>query len=452
MDINAVFENSATVYEGSQLATRSELALFDVPQTDVSTLFSSDYVQHFPLHSVSDNFNPLEFVLSTGTTGYMDLSSSFLLVSCKVVQANGQSTLGTHEVAPSNLFAHAMFSGLEVYLNNVLVFDSNNNYAMTAYIQRLLSSSESDKSNRLRAEFWWPNDEVNKFTKTENDAGFMKRFTLTTSSKTFTMLTHLVANIFTQPRWFPSETEVRIVLWRSQPRFCLDSETTDTTGTCPCRYDITRAVFYTARKVVSPFIIKNHRKMLNANNTMKYPTVETQVKSFAIASGLSSTILDSVVIGKIPKLIILGLVASDAYNGKLASSAFNFEHNNLSDVSVTWNGDTMEHRSIPMSFSKTGSTTEDDYLVALQTLNKTVAIGALSNGINVENFPKGNTLIAIELLPNSGDSLSVNRRGQVRLSLKFREALPSAVTAIVYCQYQSIIEIDKNLNVIFEKK
>jgi hypothetical protein len=57
----------------------------------------------------------------------------------------------------------------------------------------------------------------------------------------------------------------------------------------------------------------------------------------------------------------------------------------------------------------------------------------------------------VDLLPNSSDSLSLNRRGQVRLSLKFREALDKAVTAVVYLQYQSIIEIDRNQNVIFEK-
>ena len=63
----------------------------------------------------------------------------------------------------------------------------------------------------------------------------------------------------------------------------------------------------------------------------------------------------------------------------------------------------------------------------------------------------GNALIAIELLPNSGDALSVNRKGQVRLSLKFKVAVPKALTGVAYLQYQSIIEIDNYSNVIFEK-
>ena len=64
----------------------------------------------------------------------------------------------------------------------------------------------------------------------------------------------------------------------------------------------------------------------------------------------------------------------------------------------------------------------------------------------------GNTLIAIELLPNAGDALSVNRKGQVRLSLKFKSNLKDkTLVGVAYLQYQSIIELDRHSNVIFEK-
>lgn len=396
MDLNSLFDNNARVYEGSSLATRSELDIFSVPPTDVSTLYSSDFIQHFPLHSVKDNFNQVEFVLTTSTSGYMDLRNSFLLVTCKVVQANGAKTLGTQEVAPANLFAHAMWSNAECWINGVLVYDANNNYATAAYIQRLLSKSSIEKNDRLQMEFWHPNIKQDEFTK-EKDVGFKKRQELTKESKEFMMLMQPLINIFTQPRFLPAETEIRLVFRRNQPRFCLDSEVADTTGTCPFRYDITRAVFYTARKVVSPFIIDNHRKLLAEGKTMKYPTIETQVKTFTIASGLSSLTTDSIVMGKIPRMIVFGLVGNEAYNGKLAKSPFNFEHHNLSEISVTWNGDTMEHRVIPLSFSADDSTSADDYLVALNTLRNTAEIEALSNGINKSNYSAGKQLYLINL-------------------------------------------------------
>ena len=154
MDINAVFQNTATVYEGSKLASRSEVDVFAVPPTDVSTLFSSDYVPHFPLHSVKDNFNEVSFVLTTGTTGYYSLADSFLATTCKIVQSSGANNLPGAEVAPSNLFAHAMWNNLEIYLNSTLVYDSNNMYAFGAYIEKLLTTSQLEKENKLRSELY----------------------------------------------------------------------------------------------------------------------------------------------------------------------------------------------------------------------------------------------------------------------------------------------------------
>ena len=59
-------------------------------------------------------------------------------------------------------------------------------------------------------------------------------------------------------------------------------------------------------------------------------------------------------------------------------------------------------------------------------------------------FFTGNVLTAFNLLPNSGNSLSLMRNGQVKLSLKFREALDEPVNAVVYCMYQSVLELGRN--------
>ncbi|CAG7720689.1 unnamed protein product, partial [Allacma fusca] len=63
---------------------------------------------------------------------------------------------------------------------------------------------------------------------------------------------------------------------------------------------------------------------------------------------------------------------------------------------------------------------------------------------------KCNVLTAVELLPNSGNALSVNRRGQVKVQLKFREALDEPVDVVIYTQYLSIVKIDGNKQVIFD--
>jgi len=42
------------------------------------------------------------------------------------------------------------------------------------------------------------------------------------------------------------------------------------------------------------------------------------------------------------------------------------------------------------------------------------------------------------------------RQGSVRLALKFSQALETTVTVIAYVEFENVIEIDRNRNVVFD--
>jgi len=48
------------------------------------------------------------------------------------------------------------------------------------------------------------------------------------------------------------------------------------------------------------------------------------------------------------------------------------------------------------------------------------------------------------------DHFSLMRQGSVRLALKFSRALEATVTVIVYAEFENVIEIDRNRNVVFD--
>ncbi|CAG7819868.1 unnamed protein product, partial [Allacma fusca] len=303
----SIFDQRPTVYEGSEQSLRSELNLFTLPPTDVSTKNSSEYVPSFPLTSVREGFAPLEFLLLAENSGYYDLSDSFLSLTCRIVKQNGEECGDTNIVAPSSNFFHAMFQNLEVYVNITLVSDSSNFYPSIAYIQRLLSANPIEKANALRDELWYPNDVPEKFTSA--DQGFKKRFELSQKSQQFTMLGKLCCNIFNQPRWFPSGTEIRIILKRSPPEFCLNSavETLEPFSGCPYRVELNSAIFYSSRKTISQKILDMHRQKLASGDTCKYPMVDVDMRTFTVAKGLTSATNDGIVLGRIPKIIVIGV-------------------------------------------------------------------------------------------------------------------------------------------------
>jgi len=74
------------------------------------------------------------------------------------------------------------------------------------------------------------------------------------------------------------------------------------------------------------------------------------------------------------------------------------------------------------------------------------------NALDRTTFSKGYTLYAFDLTPDLGedDHFNLAKQGSVRLVLKFREALTENVTAIAYAEFQNVIEIDRNRNVIYD--
>jgi len=256
MDQTGLFEEAPTVVEGSVQSIRSELSLFELPPTDISSLYSSDWTQCYPMVSLKEGYNPLEFLITTETSGYFDPSDSYLMVTARIVRQDGTLCDSTDVVTGSNLFFHTMFNNVEMYVNGSLVFDSGNFYPHIAYLNRLLSTSPEQKLNQMRDEFFYPNTVADVFRIT--DAGFNSRYEQTKNSQQFVMCGQLQANLLTQPRYLPAGTTIRLVIRRSLPEFCLESETTSKDGYngCPYKVDITEAIYFASRKIVSPQVLE----------------------------------------------------------------------------------------------------------------------------------------------------------------------------------------------------
>ena len=275
-------------------------------------------------------------------------------------------------------------------ISGTLLSDTSNLYPYTGYLQRVLTCSPLEKQHSLQEEFYFPNATPDTYTAgTTGDPGFNKRYELSKESKEFSMLGQIVSNITTQSRYIVGGNQLRIILRRSQPEFCLDSatKTIDTITGVPWKYDITSAVFFACKRPMTPKILEMHRS-LSASSPYMYPVTEMQGRAIVIPSGITSHNSDTIINGKIPRMLVLGIVSQTAFHGSLDKSPFNFQNWDLKEVTFSLNSETLDTRVIPLSFSKNNSGT-DSYLQALRSLRKCAANPLLGNGIDVDSYNKG---------------------------------------------------------------
>ena len=58
--------------------------------------------------------------------------------------------------------------------------------------------------------------------------------------------------------------------------------------------------------------------------------------------------------------------------------------------------------------------------------------------------------IRLDITLGKDDYFSLAKQGSLRLIVKFGEALDDPVTVVAYAEFQNVIEIDKNRNVIYD--
>ena len=72
--------------------------------------------------------------------------------------------------------------------------------------------------------------------------------------------------------------------------------------------------------------------------------------------------------------------------------------------------------------------------------------------IDREDYERGYTLFAYDLSPDLTEEGYFNlvKEGSIRVELKFAQALPNTINVIAYAEFESIIEINREKQVLID--
>src|SRR6266516_943156 len=408
----------AFVHPQSCECAKSELDLFTVPSTHTS-IESGGWVEYNPISSLSDGA-PIEFVVGGSGQDYIDLGNTQLYVRAEIVQGNNTAIDQTHHVGPINLLLHSLFSEVDFKLNDTLISSTNNTYPYRAYLETLLSYGPAAKGSQLTAAFYYKDeatklDDTNPLDAAAND-GLKKRRSFFNNGGIVDMVGCIHSDLFFREKYIPSDVGLRLRLVRSKNLFCLMSDVA-------------------------------HAKALEIGNA-KYPLHRVVCKTFTIPRGNLDFTQENLFTGQLPSRLIIGMVDNDAYNGSYEKNPFHFKHYSLTQMKVFLDGQSQTIRPIEPNF------VTNQMISAYISLFTGSGKYQKDEGIDIsrQDYGSGYSLYSFDLTPDLSEDGHFNlaKDGNVRVAVKFAAALPNTINVIAYAEFENILEIDRNRNVIFD--
>lgn len=420
--------------------TKSELDIFAVPPTQ-NSVESGQMQCYRPFSTLSDN-SPIEFLVPGHGDEYIDLTHTMIYITAKINikdSANEKSASDEANVAPINNWLHSMFSQVDIYLNQKCITPPSNCYNYRSYVENLLNYGDDAKTTHLATNFWYQ-DTAGNMDKTDTaNAGYAKRRSMTKNSQIVDMYGNLHCDLFNQDKYLLNGVEMKIKLQRAKTEFQLMA-----TG-CDPSITILDAILYVRKIKINPSILIAHARALSVA-TAKYPITRVDVKTISIPTGVQNKTIDNLYLGQLPKRCIIGFIENKAFNGDLILNPYNFQSFNYNFLSLYL--DSVQIPSTPL----TPDFTKNLYTRAYHSLfsGSGIHFSDTGNCITKTDYPFGYCLAAFDLtsdLSSNESHWNIIKSGCLRFEVRFDKPLTNTITAIIFAEFDNVIEIDINRNV-----
>lgn len=419
--------------------THTSCDLFTSPL--LSTSVTHGYYHYLrPTTSIDADDAPIEFFIPP-TSEYLDLSLTRLKLKCKITLEDGNPIPIDSKVSVVNNFSHSLFSSIHIELSNVPINQSSGSYAYRSVIERLLNYGFDATNTQLRNSLFIL-DTPGFMNADEKNIGYVRRREATRD--VFETESSINSDIFNIQKFMISHVPILIRFYRSKADFVL---LTDASDLNKYKIQILEVTLIVRRVKVANSIALAHNLTLNSGPAI-YPINRTETRSFVISKDLIVKSLDNIFIGQLPFRVSVALVEQEAYSGNITLNPFDFKHFNYAQLKLKTDSN-IDIPEIKVDFDK------KMYIDAFNSMvyNSGIRYLDAGNSLTYENFAKGYHIAVFDLtqdLSSSSSHWCMQNSGVFGIDIKFSKALKSPIILILLAEFRSIIEIDKNRNVLID--
>ena len=454
--------SGATMIPGSAAVRSPELSLVKVPPTDVSITSRKKVV----INPFNTGINPVDFQIDP-QSGFVDLGQSYFELELRLVKADGTQLTAAagSTIMPANNMAHTIFRQVNVRLNNTLISPQTDTYHYKAYMDNVINFDRQDGEDILAAEGWFNAVDIpgtltaNQLDLTHDDFAALSLKNQDIVRKMKTEYATLVGQakiyrfkprieVFNLSKLLVPGVQMGFQFYFNDPslftiRFAGGDTLRLTAADVRMRFIMCQVQLNIS--IERELLLKQERGVAS------YPTVRSEIRTFNLAADERVREINNPCQGRIPNLMIVGLVSADSFNGTRASNPFNFQKFNLRSIKQMMRGEEYPYETLELVHNAPSLDMRGyhRWLEATQCLKK-----MKGNMLKRDDWGQGHgcTLFAFDNAANGflhSSVLNPKLNGELRLVLNFGANPGVNLVAILYFEFENLLEVDSNKAVLY---
>jgi hypothetical protein len=345
----------------------------------------------------------------------------------------------------NNIF-HSVFESVDVYVGNQATTKTDKHNPYNAYIRTLCTYGEEPLNTYFEL-CGWSKDTAGEFNSLSDDSnkGLITRKSL------FTGVPHrgefigrICSPLFFQEKVLPTQTGLRIVLKKASDDFTLIHEKGN------FELKIVDAVLMVQKVAAVPALIEGYMKMMEEDMPFQYFLRTPSINYYTIEAGSSQFMRDDLFMGKLPLRVIIFMVDTESYHGHRERNPFNFRDYGLTEICLYKDG--IPYPRPPLKLDVGANKCAEAYHSYLLSLGCSYSDRAVT--VSKDDFMDGYTMFSYDMSPDQLGSVHpgnlLNMNSNVRLEMKFKEAVKQNITLLVYSEMEHLMEIHRDRKVTLD--
>ena len=434
-------------FSESEEGFSSKLAVFEAPKMDTSIL-DTERVRYYPKSAINSG-SPIGFRIEPYTSGYIDGSASSMTIEMKITKGVDDEVDETDLVTLTNLPLTSVFSQVGVTMSGTEVNpDVGSMFPYKNYMEMILTVDKEAKTSlgEQRGYFQDSTEAVGTSSPTTSadkpNARLIARHALTNTGKSIVVKGPIgLEYIEKLNKFLVNGLNVYLTFYQALDAFRLISSSADT------RYKVSILNMYltvTYVKIRAEVLVR-HSELLADGKKAIYGYPRVYMRNHVIPAQVNSFSISQVLADRIPSLLVLGLVDSDAFTGNFTKSPYNFEHFNLNYVSLQVGSHSVPDRPMEPDFENNNFAEEYEAFLAVTR--------GQGSSFSKKDFANGNCLFCFNVqshLDLQDGVFPVIRKANTRLEIRFKRNLTKSVVAVIYMLTPGLYTVSESRMVTVE--